>query len=127
LQLDLLAAGGRKPIIGSPFLAGLTNIPLGLWSWINQDWLGGSIIAGTEIGGYLLFSLGMSSNAMMLLPGYALFVGGMIYGYVRGSGQCKKMNASLAWTGNPLNHITATALPRPEGGVDGSLAFRVAF
>jgi hypothetical protein len=130
LQLDLLAGGGREPIISSPFLAGLTNIPLGLWSWMNQDWLGGSITAGAEVGGYVLFFLatrGTFSSGGALFGGFALFLGGMIYGYVRGSGQCKQMNAALAWTGNPMNHITATALPTPEGALAGSLTFRATF
>jgi hypothetical protein len=127
LRLDLLAEGGRKPIISSPFLAGLTNIPLGLWSWMNQDWLGGSITAVTEIGGYLMAILGGEDDMGMALGGFAFLLGGTIYGYVRGSGQCKKMNTAVAWTGNPMDHITAVALPTPEGGLAGSLTFRAVF
>jgi hypothetical protein len=126
LRVDLLADSGRRPIIGSPFLAGLTNIPLGLWSWMNQDWLGGAITAGAEAGGYLLV-LFAGDNTGQALGGFGLFLGGVIYGYVRGSGQCKKMNAGVAWTGNPMDHIIATALPTPEGGLAGSLTFRAAF
>jgi hypothetical protein len=125
LRLDLLADEGRKPIISSPFLAGLTNIPLGLWSWMNQDWLGGGITAGAELGGYLLVYL--SDGGGQAFGGFFLFLGGMIYGYIRGSGECERMNAAVARTGNPLDHISLTVLPAPEGGLVGNLTFRIDF
>jgi hypothetical protein len=59
--------------------------------------------------------------------GTGMMIGGMLFGYFRGSSQYKKQNAATTtWTGNPLDHITAVALPTPDG-VAGSLRFQVAF
>jgi hypothetical protein len=128
LRLDLLASGGRKPIVGVPILAGLMNIPLGLWSWVNQDWLGGGITAGAQIGGIVIGALAVSGgNIGMAFASWGLFLGGTIYGVVRGSSQCRKMNSGIAWTGDPLDHITAVAYPTAEGRWSGALTFQTAF
>jgi len=131
-QLDLMAASGRKPIIGVPILAGFVNSFFGTWSWMNQDWLGGGITAGIEIGGVLILVIAAQNNnaqgMFQALGGAAVFLGGMIYGFVRGFSQSRKMNSAYtAWTGNPLDHITVAVLPAAEGGLAGNLTFSIAY
>ncbi|MDR0404053.1 MAG: hypothetical protein LBH35_10765 [Treponema sp.] len=50
LQPDLPADSRRRPIVGVPFLAGLMNMPLDLWSWINQDRRGDAVVSRLRIG-----------------------------------------------------------------------------
>jgi hypothetical protein len=136
LQLDLMAEGGSgKPFPGSPFVAGLLNVPFGIYSWMTGDWLGGGLTAGLEVVG-LAFTVWSNiaykngtltqENGGLAFLGFPVFVGGMIYGGIRGSKQYK-LNSSIAWTGNPMDHITAAALPTLDGSFAGSLTFRAAF
>jgi hypothetical protein len=128
--------------------AGLLNMAFGIWSFKNNDLFGGILTASLEGVGLALVPIGFAialnsevsdediangntfGNAG---PGFAvvgigagMMIGGMLFGYFRGSSQYKKQNATTAWTGNPLDHITAVALPTPDG-VAGSLTFQVAF
>ena len=139
-QLDLLAESGRKPTIGVPILAGLLNTLFGTWSWMNQDWVGGGITAGLEAGGIaiMVMSLVKTNSAdpdtntlkygFQALGGAAVYLGGAIYGLVRGISYCKKMNSNaVAWTGNPADHITIAAMPASDGGFTGNLTFKMAY
>ena len=120
----------------APVKAGALNMLGGLWSWQNGDIFGGAMTAGLEGGGLALAIVGFAllANAdndnagprlLVALGGTLVFTGGAAFGYFRGSSQYKKMN-SVAWTGNPMDHITAVALPTPDG-IAGSLMFRAAF
>jgi hypothetical protein len=136
LQLDLMAeGGGGKPFPGSSFVAGLLNVPFGIYSWMAGDLLGGALTAGFEVAGVaILVWFNIAANAGTLtyedaglaLLGAPFIIGGMIYGGIRGSKQYK-LNSSMAWTGNPMDHITAAALPTLDGSFAGSLTFRAAF
>ncbi|MDR2375167.1 MAG: hypothetical protein LBD96_01890 [Treponema sp.] len=124
--------GSNSAFPGSPLMAGLLNVPFGIYSWMNGDILGGVIVAGLESAALALTIVGNNINldqkAMGIWLGAAIggFIVAPIYGFVRGSRQYKKLNA-VAWTGNPMDHITVTALPTSEGGVAGSLTFRASF
>jgi len=130
LQPDLMANGTGKPVIGIPIVAGLVNTFFGTWSWINKDWLGGGITAGVQIGGVVIMAIGMADNTLwgmyQGLIGAGVFVGGAVYGLIRGITQCKSMN-SMAWTGNPFDHITAAVLPASDGGFTGNLTFMMSY
>ena len=123
-NLDLLAEGGaKKPFGGSPFLAGLLNMPFGIWSWINKDWLGGSITAGLAIGGIAMMFVAPD----LILVGLGMYVASPIYGYIRGSSQYKKMTSGIAST-NPINHITVLPVPTgSKGDVGVALAYSMNF
>jgi F0F1-type ATP synthase membrane subunit c/vacuolar-type H+-ATPase subunit K len=133
-SLDLMAAGSSGGwVTGSPFLAGLLNMPFGLWSWINRDWLGGGITAGLAVGGITVAALAMTGDEPsvgMSLLGMGMYIASPIYGFIRGSGQARKMQAGSlaeALNDNPLNHINFVALPNGKGGVAGSFGYSLAW
>ncbi|MDR0495138.1 MAG: hypothetical protein LBG95_05885 [Treponema sp.] len=148
LQLGLMAEGedseggesgesgkGGKPFPGSPFVAGLLNVPFGIYSWMTGDWFGGALTAGLEAAGVgiiVWFNIVINTGgtitqgeALFSLLSIPLIGGGMIFGGIRGTRQYKK--SRIAWTGNPMDHITAAALPTLDGSFAGSLTFRAAF
>jgi hypothetical protein len=105
----------------------MLNILLGAWSWSHGDIMGGLLTTVLEAGGAGLFLFGDSVHGdIEISVGLVAFASGIIYGYVRGSGQYKKKNG-IAWTGNPLDHITVVALPTPDGNFIGDLTFKAAF
>ncbi|WP_461257693.1 hypothetical protein [Treponema sp. R80B11-R83G3] len=141
-QLNLMDAGGASSsgavITDIPIFAGFMNTLFGLWSWLNKDYLGGGITAGTMVGGILVAALSgpvMSVNNEigmgMALGGMGLFLGGMIYGYIRGSGQAKMMRAgghAQAINDNPLNHLSLMVLPASDGkSLMGNITYSVSF
>jgi hypothetical protein len=115
------------------------NVLGGLWSWKNGDTFGGAMTAGLEGGGLALTIVGFAMLASggglesvgpsfaVMGVGFAVFTGGLIFGYLRGSSQYKKQNAAAAaWTGNPLDHISVAVLPANDG-IAGNILFRMAF
>jgi hypothetical protein len=89
--------------------------------------MGGLLTTVLEAGGAGLFLFGDSVQGdIEMSVGFVAFAGGIIYGYIRGSGQYKKQNG-IAWTANPLDHITAFALPTHDGNFIGNLTFKAAF
>ena len=97
-RISYLSDGSGYPgylIGGFPFIAGMYNTIFGLWSWIHQDWLGGGITAGLMVGGAILGSISASNNDMdMAMVSFGALLGGMIYGYWRGSSQFRQMQAA---------------------------------
>jgi hypothetical protein len=143
LNLDLLQWGGNYDPAAikaqqEASSAAWLNMVFGLWSFQNNDLFGGILTASLEGVGLVLLPIGfavMSNGEDMASTGtgfavigigLATMTGGMLFGYFRGSSQYEKQNATTAWTGNPLDHITAVALPTPDG-IAGSLTFQVAF
>ncbi|MDR2784132.1 MAG: hypothetical protein LBB48_09915 [Treponema sp.] len=137
LNLDLLQWGGNYDPGASK--AALLNTAFGIWSFKNNDLFGGILTASLEGVGLALVPIGivvatsgtgdsksLTTGTVVMLIGTAIMTGGIVFGYFRGSSQYKKQNAATAWTGNPLDHITAVALPAPNG-VTGSLTFKAAF
>jgi hypothetical protein len=119
-------------LTGNRFAAGALNLPLGLWSWLNRDWLGGALTAGLEGFGIGLAVYAVVSNDLVyVLGGIGLIIGGAVYGFRRGWSQCKNIQqaGSLAEAlgENPLKHISLAAAPNGKGGVAGALAWRSAW
>jgi hypothetical protein len=131
LNLDLLAEEGtKKPFGGSACFAGLLNIPLGLWSWINKDWLGGGITAGLAVGGIVIINIsGKNTDGGITGLGWlgmGMFIASPIYGYKRGSSQYKKMTEGLA-SANPLDHLTVLPVATSKDDVGLALTYSVNF
>jgi hypothetical protein len=133
--LDLLAGGSSGGFMtGSPFLAGLLNIfpaPIGLWSWLNKDWLGGGITAGLSIGGLTIAVISVMGDEIstgLALAGMGMVVASYVYGYIRGSSQCKAIRGLASATDdNPLSHISFAALPTGNGNFAGALTWSSSF
>jgi hypothetical protein len=126
------ASSSGGVLTGSKFVAGALNLPLGLWSWLNRDWLGGALTAGLEGGGIVLLIVGaVRQNIPMAFIGLGVFIGGTVYGFKRGWAECGKIQqaGSLAEAlgENPLKHISLTAAPNGEGGMAGALIWRAAW
>jgi hypothetical protein len=120
-------------LTGSKFVAGVLNLPLGLWSWLNKDWWGGGMTAGLEGGGFTLLLVGafVKESVAMVFIGLGVFIGGAVYGFKRGWAECGKIQqaGSLAEAlgENPLKHISLAAAPNGEGGMAGALTWRAAW
>ena len=131
---------------GHPVAAGFVNTIFGIWSFTNQDFPGGIATAALETGGIVLSVIGSSLyrtwyNAgssttlalVMYYGGYGVLVGGSIYGFVRGYTQYNaKMAAARSFAEainqNPLNNISLTALPTPDGKhVTGALVYSLSY
>ena len=138
IEFDLFADGGRKPSGGNPFFAGLLNMPAGLWSWMNKDWVGGGITAGLLAAGiglavYTVLSTDDAEDApigkMLLAAG--LIVASPIYGFFRGMSKYKKMRAAseTAMGDNPLDHITLVVMPTfgERNSAVGSLSYSMSY
>jgi len=120
-QLDMMSDGGqREPFGGIPLVAGLMNMPLGLWSWLHQDWLGGGITAGLFIGGtILIITAEGDAGVFQLLAGVGMLLASPVYGFFRGMSQFRQMQAASfaeAINDNPLNNISFVALPTFNDG-----------
>jgi hypothetical protein len=138
--LDLLADGTGGSSGGwmteSLFVAGLLNIPFGLWSWMNKDWLGAGITTGLYAIGIttmVVSNVGLvnEDNALIVMIGALVgLIGAPIYGYIRGSGQCETIQArnfANATGDNPLSHISLVALPTGKGNFGGVLTWSSSF
>ena len=122
-NIDLFADSGSSGFMTeNRVVAGLLNMPLGFWSWMNKDWLGGGITAGLMAGGITLMIMGMNQDPGesgmgglgTAMFGYALVVASPIYGFVRGMSYSKRLQASSlaeAISDNPMNHISLIVLP----------------
>jgi hypothetical protein len=121
------AAASPGWMTGSPFMAGLLNIPIGLWSWMNRDWKGAIITTGLYAGGAGLLIYGFSnSDRIMGFGGVVILVAAPVYGFFRGMGQCRERQAAglaEALNDNPLKHISLAALPDGRGGAAGVLTY----
>ena len=141
-QLDLLSDGEQKaPIGGIAVVAGLMNMPLGLWSWLHQDWLGGGITAGLMVGGIALVVYGVTRDtddlddtmgAMAIMSiGSIFIIASPIYGFFRGMKQFRRLKAASlaeALNENPLNNIMLVVLPTfDENRVMGSFTYSISF
>ena len=132
VQLNLLSTGrSGAPFPGNRFLAGLLNMPFGIYSWMSRDWWGGAITAGLQIVGLSLYMMPIITGELedgitAVFVGVPLFIAGTIYGYVRGLRHYRQ-NSTMAWTGNPMDHISVAAMPMPDGNFTGHLAFKIAF
>ena len=124
-NLNLLADGSSGVLTESPFLAGLLNIPFGLWSWLNKDWVGGGVTVGLYFLGFIL----QSGDIISFFVGGALLIVAPIYGFFRGIDRCGQIKKGLAdaINDNPLYHITAVALPDGKGGAAGALMYSLSW
>ena len=116
---------------GHPVVAGLVNTIFGVWSFTNDDFNGGLMTAGLQVGGILASIIGPSlfrdswgriNTAGMLFyyAGLGLTVGGTIYGFHRGFTQYNRKTAAArsfaeAINTNPMNNISVTAFPTSGG------------
>jgi len=127
-NLNLLTDGSSGFMTENVFLAGLLNIPFGLWSWLNHDWIGGGVTAGLcFLGSYIALNLqNMGFEALLFMP---IIIAAPIYGFFRGMNQCKQIKNGLAdaINDNPLNHITAVVLPNGKGGATGALMYSLSW
>jgi hypothetical protein len=136
LNLDLYADGVSAAFMTeNRFLAGLLNMPLGLWSWLNKDWLGGGITAGLAVGGVVLLIVASQNTdnqdgLVMALGGMALAGASGIYGFIRGFTYSKTLQAGSvgAISDNPLNHISLVVLPTfDDRNAVGAVTFSYSF
>jgi len=126
LMDDSKASSSGPVLTGVPFLAGYLNLPYGLWSWLNKDYLGAGITSGAELVGTALMFVGGKG----LFLGPMLMIGGMVYGYVRGYKQAKAMKASSlaqAISDDPTKHLSLAFLPTADGALAGSLTYSLSF
>jgi hypothetical protein len=133
-QLDLMSDGRpRTPTGGSPFMAGLMNIPFGLWSWMNGDWWGGAITTAwwaAGIGGMIIASI--DGDIIYGLVGVVGIIVAPIYGYRRGSSQYRRMAAASSFAeaigGNPLERVSLVVFPTfGERKLAGSFTYSVSY
>jgi len=122
-------------------MAGYLNTFFGIWSWGNGDIFGGTLTTVLELGGMAIMivpmlqmsdsldkgkdtDINLTSVLVWSLVGTAVMIGGMIFGYIRGTTQYKAQHAATrtAWTGNPLDHVSFDFVP--DGG---RLSFKVGF
>jgi len=122
-------------------MAGYLNTFFGIWSWGNGDIFGGALTTVLELGGMAIAivpmvqmansidnekdtDINLTSALVWPLVGTAVMIGGMIFGYIRGTTQYKAQHAAArtAWTGNPLDHVSFDFVP--NGGM---LAFKMSF
>jgi len=135
-SFDLYADGGKKaPIGGTAIIAGFMNMPLGIWSWMHEDWLGGAITAGLLIGGFtVLVIAGQESGDAPLgkiFLGVGMVIASPIYGFIRGKNQYKKLKAqSLAkdTSNNPMDNISLVVFPTfDDNNLAGSLSYSFSY
>ena len=141
--------GPQEPWGGSPALAGLINSAFGIWSWGNHDTFGGVMTTLLQVGGIACIYVGafagtdkaMSGNVSggvdtmvyAYYGGLALFVGGTVFGVVRGVTQYNKKMAAYrsfaeAINDNPLNNISLVVFPTGDKkGVAGALTYSMSF
>jgi hypothetical protein len=125
-NIDLFADSGSSGFMTeNRFVAGLLNMPLGFWSWMNKDWLGGGITAGLMAGGIACMVYGMSQDSGdsegpigeglgTALLGAGMVIASPIFGFFRGLSYSKRLQASSlaeAISDNPMNHISLIVLP----------------
>ncbi|GHU08276.1 hypothetical protein FACS1894151_03930 [Spirochaetia bacterium] len=133
--------------------AGFLNIVFGAGSLFQKDWLGGAIVGGSELLGgiFLLVALGIDpyhpasgryedgnytdgyndpdaelAKDVLLFGGLGLFVGGMIYGFIRPFQYAKQQaqNNPLAFSPNNIN----IGLLPGKNGIEGvSLLYSIRF
>lgn len=130
--------------------ASALNILFGLWSWSHNDVVGGLFTTLLEGGGIFFFIIGItlpsrakdsgssSSEQLSLalvsigpaiilgMVGVAAFVGGIIFGTIRGAREYRRQNAT-AGAENPLNHISVAVLPTNDGGICGNISYTLKF
>ena len=135
-----------EPWGGHPVIAGWVNTVFGIWSFTNDDFPGGILTAGLQIGGVALAVIGLNlyrdwywSGGNYVLAQVTYFVGygitgaGTVYGFYRGLTQySRKMATARSFTealgDNPLNNITLTAYPAfDERRVAGALTYSVSY
>ena len=132
-------SGQKEPWGGSPFVAGLVNSLLGIWSWGNRDYFGGIVTSGLFVTGVVLCVVGTTRVTNTATNAYyngtpeemssaaddsmGFYIAGMIcgavspiFGFFRGITQYNKkmrLARSLAEAvdDNPMNHISLVALP----------------
>ena len=146
--------GPQEPWGGSPAVAALLNSAFGIWSWGNHDTFGGVMTTLLQVGGLAAYLVGYNmaldqamegdTSAFGTLEiatygGMVLFVGGTIFGVVRGVSQYnKKMKAYRSYMetrsfaeaikDNPLNNISLVAFPTGDNrGVAGALTYSLSF
>jgi hypothetical protein len=127
----------RRSAMDSPMIAGMKNMLGGWYSWQNNDIFGGAMTAGLEGGGLILTIIGFvrfgsvnvfedTSPLVMVGIGTGAMVGGMLFGYIKGSMLHKKLHAQTA-SANPIDHIDVIPVPTSDGGLGLSLAYSVKF
>jgi len=136
-SFDLYAEGGKKaPKGGTAVIAGFMNMPLGIWSWMHEDWLGGSITAGLLIGGIIVYIIPIIRDDEdfpigNFLIGTAMIFASPIYGFFRGKSQYTKLKAqSLAkeTSNNPMDNISLVVFPTfDENNLAGRLSYSFSY
>ena len=120
---------------GHPAVAGLINTIFGIWSFTNNDFAGGFMTAGLQFGGAAVTAVAWNmfprtwhvgqgwrrstAGVVMAYAGNALSVAGTVYGFFRGFTQYNTQMAMARGfagiNGNPMENITLTAVPAPDG------------
>jgi hypothetical protein len=118
----------QQAAAAAPMRAGMLNTLFGLWSWMNGDILGGALTAGIEVGGLAIMIIGSSivgsseepsigATFGVTMGGAAVFLGGAIFGYFRGSSQYKKQQdaTAMGFDSNPIERINFVPTLSPDG------------
>ena len=126
-----LFADGDSPGVwtDNPTLAGWINTLFGLWSWRNQDWLGGAVTVGLWVAGGTIFVA--SNYAPIWIGGLGMMIASPIYGFYRGLTECRKIqaaNLAEAIGDNPLNNISVVVFPAADKkGAVGAFTYKLSF
>ena len=136
-----------EPWGGHPAIAGWINMFFGIWSFTNDDFSGGLMTAGLQVGGIAVSIIGSSlwrswfwSNPGLAsiaritsFGGYVITVAGSIYGFYRGFTQYNRRMAAArgfaeAINSNPMNNISLVAFPTlDKRRFVGALAYSLSF
>ena len=142
-------AGQGEPWGGHPAVAGLVNTIFGIWSFTNDDFAGGLLTVGLQLGGAAVTAVAWNmfprtwqmgqgwrrstAGVVMAYAGNAMSVAGTVYGFFRGFTQYNTQMARArgfaeAINDNPLNNISVAAFPTSDGkrvvwGLNYSISF----
>ena len=131
-----------EPWGGHPVAAGLVNTIFGIWSFTNDDFQGGLMTAGIQVGGILasIIAPGLfigtgnwTAAQMTRLAGSVVYVGGLVYSFHRGFTQFNAKTAAArsfaeAVNSNPMNNISLVAMPTfDDRRFVGSLTYSLSF
>ena len=127
---------------GHPVVAGLVNTIFGVWSFTNDDFAGGFMTAGLQLGGFAfsVFAPGIligtgnwTAWRMVVLAGNVMSVAGTVYGFYRGFTQYNIKTAAArsfaeAINTNPMNNISMVAIPTlDDRRFVGTLTYSISF